>query len=152
MASKPPSVPAKTTVRQPERAVAVDVPEAIVEPADTFAPWWPTVRPDLERAALGAAGRAFLTSWAPPPAGDLRALDQLAVRAVDAAAAVAEDREADSRDRAFAAVAACGVVEAVAVAHEASAQRRERWIAGVTRAVGAVVTLAVVSRWLTSRG
>ncbi len=93
--------------------------------------WWPTVRPDLERAAAQAAGRALLDSWAMPDVGDPSVLDQVALEAVGAAASVARDPAVDGSVRLAAVVEARRVTEVLSSAHERAEARRERWWAAV---------------------
>ena len=93
---------------------------------------WESFVPSAE-----VAGRALIEACATPPAqSDPGVLDQLARRAVKAAAAVAGDNSVPGPDRAAAAADARRVVEVVAAAHERAEVRRSRWLSSVVRVVG----------------
>jgi hypothetical protein len=109
---------------------------------------WPSVQPDLERAIV----RAMITAFAVPATGDLAALEQASLKAIEAAAAVARDATVDGSYRASAVADGRRVVEVLAQTHERAQARRERWLDGLIRVLAALVGAAMIGRSLRPAG
>ena len=90
---------------------------------------WASFEPGVQAfgpVAAHAVGRALIDSWDPSGVSDPTVLDQVALQAVTAAAAVAADPGVDGRDRASAVADGRAVFAGLAAAHDrADGQRVE---------------------------
>ena len=133
----------------------VEHPRVHAEPL-TVSPgrWWPSIQPHLQvlaPTAAEAAGRALFEAWNPPAAANPGVLEQLALQAVGAAAAVANDPSVEGRYRASAVTDGCRSVVVFAASLEHAEERRERWWATAGKALAVVTSLALVAKVLQPR-
>ena len=115
---------------------------------------WASFEPGVQAfgpVAAHAVGRALIDSWDPSGVSDPTVLDQVALQAVTAAAAVAADPGVDGRDRASAVADGRAVFAGLAAAHDRAdghrAKRADRLLLGALLATVA----GVVAAWLGRR-